>query len=136
MFWEFVTSSGFGGVAAVVAATIAFLAAGRTSSRARRTAVEQQWWQNVRWLVDRIEGELTDDGFRATVDALALMGKQAPGTEESLYVQRILEVLSGSLVDAGEGAAEESVNDDVGGNDGAERQEPDDARPSGGPASE
>ena len=61
MFWEFVTSSGFGGVAAVVAATIAYLAAGRSSSRARRTAVEQQWWQNVRWLVDRIEGELTDE---------------------------------------------------------------------------
>lgn len=120
MFWEFVTSSGFGGVAAVVAATIAFFAAGRTSSRARRTAVEQQWWQNVRWLVDRIEGELTDDGFRATVDALTLMGKQAPGKEESLYVQRILEVLSGSLVDAEEGTAEESADDEVGGDDGTQ----------------
>ena len=120
MFWEFVTSSGFGGVAAVVAATIAYLAAGRSSSRARRTAVEQQWWQNVRWLVDKAEGSLTDESFLVTIDALTLMGKQAPGKEESLYAQRILEVLSGSLVDAGESAAEESADDEVGGDDGTQ----------------
>lgn len=46
------TSSGFGGTAAVVAACIAFLAASRSVRGQRETARKQQWWDRARWALD------------------------------------------------------------------------------------
>lgn len=51
-WWEFLTSAGFGGLMAVVAATIAYVAArqaAKAQGSADRTA---QWWARARWSLD------------------------------------------------------------------------------------
>ncbi|MEW1981197.1 hypothetical protein AB0333_09755 [Citricoccus sp. NPDC079358] len=63
--YAFSTSAGLGGVAALVAAMIAYRGVTRSadtarqtaleaSNMARNTALEAQWWENARWAVDRL----------------------------------------------------------------------------------
>lgn len=58
------TSSGFGGTAAVLAACIAFLGDSRSVRGQRETARKQQWWDRARWALDL---PLSDDSLRREV---------------------------------------------------------------------
>ena len=49
---DWVMSPGFGGLAAVVAAVVAFLGVGRTVKAQREADRKQQWWDRARWALD------------------------------------------------------------------------------------
>lgn len=49
---EWLTSPGFGGTAAVFAATIAFIGVARSVKAQRDTARKQQWWERAKWALD------------------------------------------------------------------------------------
>jgi hypothetical protein len=68
-----VTSPGFGGAAAVVAAVIAFIGVSRNLKAQRNANRKQQWWERARWALDLT---LDDDSSTRAVgfevlDALA-----------------------------------------------------------------
>lgn len=132
-WWQFVTSPGFGGACAVVAALIALLAAGRTARVNRKNAVDQQWWTNVRWLIDRLDDDLSDEGYAATLSALTLMARRAPSKNETEYVQDVMEAISGSYLDADEHMEADSSQGDQGGQHGTEQGEADGPRQGGRP---
>lgn len=46
---QWLTSSGFGGTAAVLAAVIAFVGVRRTSRVQRDNARKDQWWDRLEW---------------------------------------------------------------------------------------
>ncbi|WP_375000148.1 hypothetical protein [Aeromicrobium sp. CTD01-1L150] len=49
---EFVMSPGFGGLAAVVAATIAYVGVHKTVKSRRAADRKAQWWDRARWALD------------------------------------------------------------------------------------
>ncbi len=49
---EWLKSPGFGGLAAVVAAGVAFIGVSRTVKAQREAARRQQWWERARWALD------------------------------------------------------------------------------------
>lgn len=72
-FGQWLMSPGFGGLAAVLAATIAFLGVSRNVKVQREANRKQQWWERARWALDLT---LNDDSTTRTVgfevlDALA-----------------------------------------------------------------
>lgn len=51
-FGDWLTSAGFGGVAAVVAAAIAYAAARWTARAHRDSSRRDQWWDRLKWAVE------------------------------------------------------------------------------------
>lgn len=49
---EFALSPGFGGLAAVIAASIAYAGVRRTTRHQREAARKQQWWERAHWALD------------------------------------------------------------------------------------
>ena len=70
----FLRSPGFGGLAAVVAAAIAFLGVVRSNATKRKADRKQQWWDRARWALDLLLGETETarDVGVAALDALSL----------------------------------------------------------------
>ncbi|WMY78493.1 hypothetical protein [Citricoccus sp. I39-566] len=85
--YGFSTSAGLGGVAALVAAVIAYRGVSRSADTSRRTALEAsnmardtaleaQWWENARWAVDRllsgseVSEDAGNDSFELDVDVI------------------------------------------------------------------
>lgn len=66
---QWLTSSGFGGAAAVLAAVIAFVGVRRTSRVQRDNARKDQWWDRLKWAADLI---LSGDEDKANVGLSAL----------------------------------------------------------------
>lgn len=66
---QWLTSAGFGGTAAVLAAGIAFIGVRRTSRVQRDNARKDQWWDRLKWAVDLI---LAGDEAKANVGLSAL----------------------------------------------------------------
>lgn len=54
---EWLTSAGFGGTAAVVAALVAYLGVRKTVRQQRLNARKDQWWERARWALDRTLSE-------------------------------------------------------------------------------
>lgn len=81
-FWrDFLTSAGFGGVMAVIAAVIAYLAARHGAASARNQAEEdrsqrtrsdrkEQWWARAQWALNEVVKGNADIGYKM-LDALA-----------------------------------------------------------------
>lgn len=63
-FWTFAQSSGFGGVAAVVAAGIAYAAVRRQTVHARDAQRKEQWWKRAEWALNHT---MSDDVDKRTV---------------------------------------------------------------------
>ena len=57
---QFITSSGFGGLAALVAALLAFRAAILKLSADREVARQNRWWDSLSWIYDRATHERLD----------------------------------------------------------------------------
>lgn len=83
-FWEaigrWLTSPGFRGLAAVIAATIAY-AGVRRSIRAQRDATrKEQWWERARWALDLT---LSDESITRTIglEVLDALGDSEFGSE-------------------------------------------------------
>lgn len=80
-FWRsFLTSAGFGGVMAVIAACIAYMAARHAAKSARALAEEdrkqrklsdrkEQWWARAEWALNQVASGDSELGFRV-LDAL------------------------------------------------------------------
>ena len=63
-FFEWARSPGFGGVAALIAATIAYSAARRQASLNRLAQRKEQWWKRAEWALNL---SLSDDSDERTV---------------------------------------------------------------------
>lgn len=120
--YTFSTSAGFGGIAAVVAALIAYRGVRRSAAVARQNARSAQWWENARGAADRLlsadnitPGEddnralLTDRDARAAITTLHHLGENAPSDIEAAFVQEVLGVVL--EVDSGETPAQTDDQD-------------------------
>lgn len=112
-FGHFLTSPGVGGIGAVTAACIAYIAATKTlrvnrdkmaAERKERTVA--QWWDNARWAtdmllsvrrpgphtVDRPPGWdlLTDPDAKSAITALSYLSRSAPTTELNVFVTEVM----------------------------------------------
>jgi len=115
---EWLSSPGFGGLAAVVAAAIAYRGVRRTVGQQQEAARKQQWWDRARWALD-----LTQDDDNEVARLVGLEGLEA--LAESEYAeQHEAEVISAAvapLLDAygdaeGLGDLDEHPDEDAGPN--------------------
>lgn len=86
---QWLTSPGFGGAAAVVAAVLALIGVRRASAVQRQNARKDQWWDRLKWAVDLV---LSGDEARANAGLAALTAiTQAHGfdQDELNFVERI-----------------------------------------------
>lgn len=72
-FSEWSRSAGFGGVAAISAATIAFFAARQNARRQERADRKAQWWARAQWALDLtlVDDEHAQEVGFGMLDALA-----------------------------------------------------------------
>lgn len=94
---KFATSPGFGGLAAVIAALVAYRAARRTADAARSSATSQQWWETARWAADKLlmssqgGGDALEDADAApAIVTLQYLGRTAPSAEMSDFTLKVL----------------------------------------------
>lgn len=115
--YSFSTSAGLGGVAALVAASIAYRGVIRSAQTARDTSLATsevqrstaelaQWWENARWASDRllsVSSEeagldsddatvaiLSDRDALAAIEALHHLGENAPSDSTAAFIQKVL----------------------------------------------
>jgi len=89
---DWLTSPGFGGTAAVVAAVLALIGVRRSTAVQRENARKDQWWDRLKWAVDLV---LSGDEAAANVGLAALTAiTQAQGfdTDELNFLERITEL--------------------------------------------
>jgi hypothetical protein len=110
---DLIKSPGIGGLAAVVAASIAYTAARKSARSNQQSAAVSQWWENARWATDKLlsstettrpdEGlpagwdALVDPDARAAITALDHLLENAPTPELSDFV---LDVMAAVLDDS------------------------------------
>lgn len=120
---EWLTSAGFGGTAAVVAALLALVGARRSAAVQRENARKDQWWDRLKWAVDLI---LSGDEPSANVGLAALAAiTQAQGfdADELDFIERINSLFleadeSGTLdVESQQGQRFEEGKEDADGHD-------------------
>jgi len=82
---EWFMSPGFGGLAAVIAAAVAFGGVIRTVKAQRETNRKQQWWERARWALDLT---LSEDSTSRTVgfEVLDALGRSEYATEHEVEV--------------------------------------------------
>lgn len=127
-------SAGFGGVAAIIAATIAYFAARQNARRQERADRKNQWWARAQWALDLTLR--TDDAHAQEVgfDMLSALAKSEWAGE---HEGDVIAAATQPALDAEEIGAAPEVDVDMGA-----RPEPDESalrdRPSGedGPHSE
>lgn len=78
---DFVQSPGFGGLAAVVAATVAYWSSRRGDAERQRTAERDRWWDQAKWALDRLDNPGTQDGALAAL--ISLLNRAADDTEKA-----------------------------------------------------
>lgn len=113
--YAFSTSAGLGGIAALIAAGIAYRGVVRSASVSRKTAFESQWWTNARWAADRllsassVQGDeayaveleedyddlLTDQDAYAAIVMLSYLGENAPSDEAGDFAVEVLGAVLG-----------------------------------------
>lgn len=82
-------SPGFGGAAAVLAASLAFRAARLNRRSENDRAREERWWEQARWAADLLlQG---DDRQALGIAALAQLVEQAPDVEAAMFARVALE---------------------------------------------
>lgn len=114
---DWLTSAGFGGTAAVVAAVIAFFGVRRAAATQRENARKDHWWDRLKWAVDLV---LSGDEGKANVGLTALLAiTEAKGfdRDEWNFLRRIADLFlatdpSGTL-EADEGEEEPDEHDSV-----------------------
>lgn len=84
---NFVHSSGFGGVAAVIAASVAYSAATRAADQQRDTAARDRWWDQAKWAFDRLDAPETQASALEAFDELL---DRARDDSEKAFVQAAL----------------------------------------------
>jgi hypothetical protein len=113
---DWLTSSGFGGTTAVVAAALAFLAARRSAAVQRENAHKDQWWDRLKWAV---ELALSGDEAGANVGLAAFTAiAQAEGSDadELEFIKRI----NGLFLATGKSGTLEEVESYQGSEEGEE----------------
>ena len=89
---QWLTSSGFGGTAAVLAAALALIGVRRSSAIYRENARKDQWWDRLKWAVDMV---LSGDEQRANVGLAALSAiAEAQGfdRDELTFLRRVTDL--------------------------------------------
>jgi len=88
-FGRWLMSPGFGGAAAVLAASLALWGAQAGRRSADRRAREERWWEQARWAADLL---LQDEDRQALgIAALAQLVEEAPDVEAALFARVALE---------------------------------------------
>lgn len=80
----FVYSPGFGGLAAVVAATIAYAAAVSNARAQNERADEDRWWDQARWATRLLAGE--DSDVAIGIGTLRFLMDRAPDSQAAAFV--------------------------------------------------
>jgi hypothetical protein len=114
---EWFMSPGFGGLAAVIAAAVAFGGVGHTVKAQRETNRKQQWWERARWALDLT---LSEDSTSRTVgfEVLDALGCSEYATEHEVEV--IAAAVLPTLEAYGEMTGHDLDEDDDGGPPGPE----------------
>ncbi|GAB3399279.1 hypothetical protein GCM10027515_05420 [Schumannella luteola] len=118
-FFPWVTSPGFGGFAAVIAAAIAFAAARHQSASQRQAERKEQWWKRAEWALNlTLSGEsaIREVGYE-TLGSLSTSEYAAVHEADiiSAATNRSLAAYQGSIELAGAGAgAASAASADVG----------------------
>jgi hypothetical protein len=91
---EWTRTAGFAGVAAVIAAAIAYSGVRRTNRSDAALAADNQWWEQARWASER----LSRDERSAAIGLAAFdeLLDAAPGSKAAGFVRAAM----GSLIDA------------------------------------
>ncbi|MDN5805459.1 MAG: hypothetical protein L0H26_12875 [Microlunatus sp.] len=80
----FVHSSGFGGLAAVVAAAIAYLAATKGARAQSERADEDRWWDQAKWATERLAGD--DSEVALGIATFQFLVEHAPDSQAAAFV--------------------------------------------------
>lgn len=83
----FVRSPGFGRVAAVGAAAVAFHTSGKAAETQRETAAHDRWWDQAKWT---LEGINNPDTEASAIGLLGLLADNAPGDDERAFLMGVL----------------------------------------------
>jgi hypothetical protein len=98
-FWRaFWSGPPIAGLFAVVAASVAFYAAYRSTRIARDSAAREQWWKRAEWALGRAVSDRQIDREIAN-DALAALAKEATETEAQMIFRTIANLQSSVAVD-------------------------------------
>lgn len=113
MSWDdlghWVMSPGFGGVAAVLAASLAFWGAQSGRRSADQRAREERWWEQARWAADLLlQG---DDRQALGIAALDQLVHEAPDVEAALFARVALQpiVFAGEEVELVDGSQDDEA---------------------------
>ncbi|WP_040385125.1 hypothetical protein [Demetria terragena] len=113
----FVTSPGFGGLAAVAAAVIAYRGATKGVRAQNARAIEDRWWEQAKWATEKLAGD--DNDVALGLSTLNFLIEHAPPDSNAVAFVRhaVFPVVNASgLLDAGsiveEHAGEEADHDD------------------------
>jgi len=89
---EWLKSPGFGGLAAVVAASIAYVGVRRSTAVQRKNARTDQWWDRLKWAVElALSPEPTK--YKAGIRALeAVIDATGYDADEATFVANVADV--------------------------------------------
>lgn len=88
---DFATSAGLGGIAAVAAATIAFLGVRHSSQTSRQSSELGQWWETARWATDHLLiAEIPERDTTAAVITLRHLVFTAPTQALETYAMDVM----------------------------------------------
>lgn len=94
---EWLSSPGFGGLAAVVAATIAYRGVRRTVQQQQEAARKQQWWDRARWALDLTQ---QDDNEVARLVGLEVLEALAESEYADQHEAEVISAAVAPLLDA------------------------------------
>lgn len=80
---------GLAGLAAVIAAVIAYRAAGRGARATEAQATEDRWWEQAKWAAEKLVG--SDPAVGVGLAAADHLLQNAPDTQASGFIQAITE---------------------------------------------
>lgn len=81
----FIHSSGFGGLAAVFAAAIAYRAATRAGREQTIRADEDRWWDQAKWATEQLAGD--DNAVEVGVATFQFLLDYAPDSQAAAFVR-------------------------------------------------
>jgi hypothetical protein len=82
---EWTQTAGFAGIAAVIAAVIAYLGVRRTNRNDAEVAAANQWWDQARWASERLG--LDDQSVAIGLAAFDELLEAAPGSKAAGFVR-------------------------------------------------
>lgn len=90
---SFLTSAGFGGLMAVVAAAIAFRAARHSAQQKLKTDRKDQWWARAEWALNQIANDNVQLGYQVLI---ALGSSEWADEHEADVIQAATEIALGA----------------------------------------